>query len=253
MADAVEASRIPSLRRAPLRAHDWPDGRGIRSAPWCSSPTQSWIIDLSSWLQPGDIFHPLQDPTNTSDSLIDASVAWMGPDAAGNWLWGVMIVAIFFLNIVGEELLWRGVLWPRQELVHGERTWLVHGFMWYLFHLPFYPWFVISGLPQAFILSYLFPEDQEHVAGAHHAHHLQFGLLRHLAADSPGRHRLAPTSLGRGHRQRQFQRDCGWLMPLSGIRTRSLQPLSTVRRCPFSLHLLSLGGGDSMSTRPCSA
>lgn len=121
-----------------------------------TSPTQSWITDLSSWLKPGDVFHPLQDPTTSSDSLIDPSVAWMGPDAANNWIWGVGIVAVFFLNIVGEELLWRGVIWPRQERVHGEHTWLVHGFMWYLFHLPFYPWFAISGLPQAFILSYLF-------------------------------------------------------------------------------------------------
>jgi membrane protease YdiL (CAAX protease family) len=72
---------------------------------------------------------PLQGPTDISDSPIDASVGWVGPDAAGNWLWGALIVAMFFLNIVGEEPIWRGVLWPRQELVHGERTWLVHGFM----------------------------------------------------------------------------------------------------------------------------
>jgi membrane protease YdiL (CAAX protease family) len=125
-----------------------------------TSPTQSWITDLSSWLEPGDVFHPLQDPTTSSDSLIDPSVTWMGPDAAGNWIWGIAIVAMFFLNIVGEELLWRGVIWPRQERVHGQRTWLVHGFMWYLFHLPFYPWFAISGIPQAFILSYLFQKTR---------------------------------------------------------------------------------------------
>ena len=125
-----------------------------------ASPTQSWFTDLGSWLQPGDVFHPLQDPMDASNSVIDASVAWMGPDPAGSWVWGVAIVVLFFLNIVGEELLWRGVLWPRQELVHGERTWLVHGFMWYLFHLPFYPWFAISGLPQAFILSYLFQKTK---------------------------------------------------------------------------------------------
>ena len=32
--------------------------------------------------------------------------------------------------------------------------------MWYLFHLPFYPWFVVSGLPQALILSYLFQKTK---------------------------------------------------------------------------------------------
>ena len=121
-----------------------------------ASSTQSWITDLASWLGPGDVWHPIQDPTIESDSIIDASVDWMGPDAAGSWGWGIAIVVLFVLNIVGEELLWRGAIWPRQELVHGERTWLVHGFIWYLFHLPFYPWFAISGLPQALILSYLF-------------------------------------------------------------------------------------------------
>ena len=84
----------------------------------------------------------------------------LGPDAAGYWPWVVAIVVLFVFNIFGEELLWRGAIWPRQELIHGERTWLVHGFMWYLFHLPFYPWFVVSGLPQALILSYLFQKKK---------------------------------------------------------------------------------------------
>ena len=124
------------------------------------SPTQTWIISLSTWFQPGDVFHPLQVPGGATDALMDNSVAWMGPDAAGNWSWVVAIIVLFVFNILGEELLWRGAIWPRQELVYGKRTWLVHGFMWYLFHLPFYPWFVISGLPQAFILSYLFQKTK---------------------------------------------------------------------------------------------
>lgn len=125
-----------------------------------ASPTQTWFISLSTWIQPGDVFHPLQVPGSASDSLIESSVAWMGPDAAGYWAWVLAIIVLFIFNILGEELLWRGAIWPRQELIYGERTWLVHGFMWYLFHLPFYPWFVISGLPQALILSYLFQKTK---------------------------------------------------------------------------------------------
>ncbi len=125
-----------------------------------ASPTQSWITNLSSWFQPGDVFHPLQIPGASTDSLIDNSVEWMGPDAVGRWPWGVAIMVLFIFNIVGEELLWRGAVWPRQELLYGKRTWLVHGFLWYLFHLPFYPWLLISGLPQALILSYLFQETK---------------------------------------------------------------------------------------------
>lgn len=121
-----------------------------------ASPTQSWIVNLSPLFQPGAVFHPIQVPGSATGSLTESSVAWMGPDAVGYWPWAVAILVLFFLNIVGEEILWRGVIWPRQELVYGDRTWLVHGFLWYLFHLPFYPWFLISGLPQAFALSYLF-------------------------------------------------------------------------------------------------
>ncbi|MDJ0822914.1 MAG: CPBP family intramembrane metalloprotease [Paracoccaceae bacterium] len=130
------------------------------AATLLASPTQTWITGLSPWLQPGEVFHPLQIPGSATDELIDGSAQWMGPDAAGYWPWAVAIVVLFILNIVGEELLWRGAIWPRQEQLYGKRTWLVHGFMWYLFHLPFYPWFLISGLPQALILSYLFQKTK---------------------------------------------------------------------------------------------
>ena len=125
-----------------------------------ASPTQSWIVSLSPLFQPGEVFHPIQIPGSATGSLTDSSAAWMGPQAVGYWPWAVAILVLFLLNIVGEEILWRGVIWPRQELVYGDRTWLVHGFLWYLFHLPFYPWFLISGLPQAFALSYLFQKTR---------------------------------------------------------------------------------------------
>jgi membrane protease YdiL (CAAX protease family) len=40
----------------------------------------------------------------------------------------------FFFNIFGEELWWRGYVLPRQELLTGRATWLVHGALWALFH-----------------------------------------------------------------------------------------------------------------------
>ena len=43
----------------------------------------------------------------------------------------------WILNILGEEFLWRGVMLPRQEIVFGKYTWLVHGFGWGLFHIAF--------------------------------------------------------------------------------------------------------------------
>lgn len=117
-------------------------------------PTRSWILDLSSWFRPNDSFPPSQDPTIEGDS-IDTIVDWMGPDAVGHWRWAILIVLLLFFNIAGEELLWRGVIWPRQELVYGGYTWLVHGFMWTMFHVPIYPWYLIFHLPTSLVLSYL--------------------------------------------------------------------------------------------------
>lgn len=43
-------------------------------------------------------------------------------------------IVVITINVVGEEVLWRGVMLPRQELVHGERTWFIHGLQWLCFH-----------------------------------------------------------------------------------------------------------------------
>ena len=43
---------------------------------------------------------------------------------------------LFFFNITGEELWWRGYILPRQEQEHHSAAWLVHGIGLTLFHLP---------------------------------------------------------------------------------------------------------------------
>jgi len=45
------------------------------------------------------------------------------------------------LNILGEELWWRGYILPRQELGWGKITWLIHGTMWACFHL--FKWYAV--------------------------------------------------------------------------------------------------------------
>ncbi len=58
----------------------------------------------------------------------------------------------FFFNIFGEELLWRGYILPRQELMNGRWTWLVHGLFWAGFHIPMGFDLMLSALPIFFIL-----------------------------------------------------------------------------------------------------
>jgi len=58
----------------------------------------------------------------------------------------------FFFNIFGEEFLWRGYIQPRQELLNGKWTWLVHGLFWAGWHLPMGIDLIIASLPIFFIL-----------------------------------------------------------------------------------------------------
>lgn len=70
----------------------------------------------------------MQKPWGGEGSFVDFPLqgAW--------WLLAVWFVGYFF-NVVGEELWWRGYILPRQELVHGSRTWAIHGTQWTLFHV----------------------------------------------------------------------------------------------------------------------
>jgi membrane protease YdiL (CAAX protease family) len=57
-------------------------------------------------------------------------------------LWFTLVNLAF--NILGEELWWRGFILPRQELVHGRWTWLIHGVLWALFHA--FKWWVVPAM-----------------------------------------------------------------------------------------------------------
>jgi membrane protease YdiL (CAAX protease family) len=60
--------------------------------------------------------------------------------------------AFFFFNIFGEEFLWRGYIQPRQELLTGRWTWLVHGVLWAIWHTPMGLDLIVASLPIFFIL-----------------------------------------------------------------------------------------------------
>ena len=82
------------------------------------------------------------------------------PDTAYPLVAGSTINRIFwFINLViglvSEELWWRGYVLPRQELVHGKRTWLLHGLLWVLVHVGFSGWFAIVLIIPSLILSFI--------------------------------------------------------------------------------------------------
>ena len=87
-------------------------------------------------------------------SIFGDSTTFVGYPVSGNfWLLGVFLIYYFF-NVVGEEFWWRGYIFPRQELVHGTNTWLVHGCLWAAFHL-FTPYNALMVLPGALLISWI--------------------------------------------------------------------------------------------------
>jgi membrane protease YdiL (CAAX protease family) len=74
------------------------------------------------------------------------------PLAAGDrWILAVWPL-FFFFNIFGEEFLWRGYIQPRQEMLTGRWTWLVHGLLWATWHTPMGLDLIVASLPIFFIL-----------------------------------------------------------------------------------------------------
>jgi membrane protease YdiL (CAAX protease family) len=103
---------------------------------------------------PSKIPTALLDPTVDPANLLNVFYTSLGPNARGNWWLVVFSLILLAFNIIGEEFWWRGLILPRQELVHGKYTWLVHGTMWALFH-AFKYWSWLGLLPVTLALSFV--------------------------------------------------------------------------------------------------
>ena len=64
---------------------------------------------------------------------------------AWGW-WAVVVVLAIFNTVLGEELLFRGLLLPRMQGVFGRRDWVANGVLFALYHLH-QPW----SIPNTFV------------------------------------------------------------------------------------------------------
>jgi membrane protease YdiL (CAAX protease family) len=73
---------------------------------------------------------------------------------AGSWGWFAVAVVMFLFNtVLGEELLFRGLLLPRMHGAFGDRDWVANGGLFAAYHLHV-PWAIPTALLDTFILSY---------------------------------------------------------------------------------------------------
>lgn len=97
-------------------------------------------------------------PSLPHPAIRDAG-AFLGSPAAhallhGSWVWFALIaILVIFNTVLGEELLFRGLLLPRMNRAFGRWDWLANGILFTAYHLH-EPWVMPYTLLDAFILAY---------------------------------------------------------------------------------------------------
>lgn len=91
------------------------------------------------------------------------------------WILGAWL-PFWIVNIMGEEILWRGVVLPRQERSFHQWAWLVNGLGWALFHLAFGWQLWLTLLPILLILPYIVQRQKNS----------WIGVIIHAAINGPG-------------------------------------------------------------------
>jgi membrane protease YdiL (CAAX protease family) len=103
--------------------------------------------------------HDAFPPPAIVNEIMGDGATFAGFATAGNWGLIFLFLFYFFFNVLGEEFLWRGYLFPRQERQHGKYTWLIHGLLWTFFHI-FAPYNALMVLPGALFMSYVVQRTQ---------------------------------------------------------------------------------------------
>ena len=72
----------------------------------------------------------------------------------GSWGWfAVLMLELIFNTVLGEELLFRGLLLPRMNGAFGDRDWVANGVLFAVYHLHF-PWTIPVNLLDTLLISY---------------------------------------------------------------------------------------------------
>jgi membrane protease YdiL (CAAX protease family) len=70
----------------------------------------------------------------------------------GAWsIWGLFVVSALFNTVLGEELLFRGLLLPRMAGAFGKWDWVVNGLLFGLYHLH-QPWGILNSAIEGVLL-----------------------------------------------------------------------------------------------------
>lgn len=139
------------LRLEPMSGRGWWWAAGLALFNFATYVGMAFLIS--------PLAKSLPSAPEIAKKILGDSTTFVGFPMAGAW-WLLGVWFLFYLvNVAGEELWWRGYILPRQELQHGERTWIIHGILWTLFHC-FYGIEALMILPGALALSWVCQRQQ---------------------------------------------------------------------------------------------
>jgi len=98
---------------------------------------------------------------------------------SGNWTWFALLVTMWVFNtVLGEELLFRGLLLPRMQRACGRWDWVVNGLLFTAYHLHV-PWAMPKVLLDTLIVVYPSRRYRSAVLGiaAHSVQSVVFAIL----------------------------------------------------------------------------
>jgi membrane protease YdiL (CAAX protease family) len=129
----------------------------LKEALWLHSPRSPktgrvggrlWLVLVPALLiftAEGFIPDPFPPPTG-HDSAAFAQSDPLAAFMSGNWVWfALLVVLVVFNTVLGEELLFRGLLLPRMKGAFGRWDWAANGFLFALYHLHM-PWVIPETL-----------------------------------------------------------------------------------------------------------
>ncbi|RKY81183.1 CPBP family intramembrane metalloprotease [candidate division KSB1 bacterium] len=98
-----------------------------------------WLWTLGSFVLIGILSFGIIKSVEFFTSSLETQPSFMHFDPLTPNRYWILVVWIpyWLLNIMGEEILWRGVILPGQEKVMGRSAWLVNGILWGVFHIAF--------------------------------------------------------------------------------------------------------------------
>jgi membrane protease YdiL (CAAX protease family) len=137
----------------------------LKDALWLHSPRSPttgrvggrlWLVlvpALLTFTAEGFIPDPFPPPTG-HDSAAFAQSDTFAAFMSGNWVWfALLVVLVVFNTVLGEELLFRGLLLQRMKGPFGRWDWVANGFLFAAYHLH-EPWVMPATLLDTFALSY---------------------------------------------------------------------------------------------------